>query len=83
MTFSAINARSLSAFPAERDIEGRFARRVEISIESKPLGRAAPVHDPLLDFNWLDPMARARRDGLTPDQKTRRWTSPANQKSGI
>ena len=66
------------AFLAEREIEKRFACRVELSIEPTPLGtggalvHALPLlHDDFLllngdtwfDFNWLDLMAKARRDG--------------------
>jgi D,D-heptose 1,7-bisphosphate phosphatase len=66
------------AFLAEQDIEKRFACRVELSIEPTPLGTGgALVHalprlrddflllngDTWFDFNWLDLMANARRDG--------------------
>jgi len=66
------------AFLAERDIEKRFDCRVELSIESKPSGtggalvRALPrLQDGFLlinghswfDFNWLDLLAKSRRDG--------------------
>jgi D-glycero-D-manno-heptose 1,7-bisphosphate phosphatase len=66
------------AFLAEREIEKRFVCRVELSIEPTPLGtggalvHALPLlHDDFLllngdtwfDFNWLDLMANARRDG--------------------
>jgi D,D-heptose 1,7-bisphosphate phosphatase len=66
------------AFLAEREIEKRFDCRVELSIESTPLGtggalvRALPrLQDGFLllnghswfDFNWLDLFAKSRRDG--------------------
>ena len=62
----------------DRDIEKRFDCRVELSIEPTPLGTGgALVHalprlrddflllngDTWFDFNWLDLMANARRDG--------------------
>ena len=65
------------AFLAERDIERRFACRVELSIEPTPLGTGgALVHalprlrddflllngDTWFDFNWLDLFVRARRE---------------------
>jgi D-glycero-D-manno-heptose 1,7-bisphosphate phosphatase len=66
------------AFLAERDIERRFARRVGLSIEPSTLGTGGALvhglsrlkHDFLLlngdtwfDFNWLNLIASARRDG--------------------
>jgi D,D-heptose 1,7-bisphosphate phosphatase len=69
---------TIVAFLAERDIERRFACRVELSVEPKALGaggglvRALPrLRDEFLllngdawfDFNWLDLFARARREG--------------------
>ncbi len=62
----------------DRDIEKRFDCRIELSIEPTPLGTGgALVHalprlrddflllngDTWFDFNWLDLMANARRDG--------------------
>ncbi len=66
---------TVSAFLAERDIERRFACRVELSVGSAAgsvLVQALPRlrEDFLLlkggawfDFNWLDLFVRARRDG--------------------
>ncbi len=69
---------AVAAFLAERDIERRFACRVELSIEPTQFGtggalvQAAPrLRDEFLllngdtwfDFNWLDLFIRARRAG--------------------
>ena len=69
---------AVAAFLADRDIEKRFTCRVELSIEPAPLGTGgALIHalprlsddflllngDTWFDFNWLDLMANARRDG--------------------
>jgi D,D-heptose 1,7-bisphosphate phosphatase len=69
---------AIVAFLAVRDIERRFACRVELSIEPTPLGtggalvHALPrLHDDFLllngdtwfDFNWLDFVVAGRRDG--------------------
>jgi D,D-heptose 1,7-bisphosphate phosphatase len=66
------------SFLSERAIESRFACRVELSVEPAPLGTGgALVHalprlaedflllngDTWFDFNWLDLVMRARRDG--------------------
>ena len=79
------------AFLAERDIERRFACRVELSIEPTPLGTGgALVHalprlrddflllngDTWFDFNWLDLVARARRDGVDAALSLREIAEP-------
>lgn len=66
------------AFLAERDIEKRFDCRVELSIERAPLGTGGALVSALprlqdgflllngqswFDFNWLDLLAKSRRDG--------------------
>ena len=68
----------VEAFLRERDIEARFNCRVEMSVEPAPLGTGgALVHageklreeflllngDTWFDFNWLDVVFQARRDG--------------------
>jgi len=68
---------TIVAFLAERDIERRFACRVELSVGPTPLGTGgALVHalprlrddflllngDAWFDFNWLDLFVRARRE---------------------
>jgi D,D-heptose 1,7-bisphosphate phosphatase len=72
------HSEAIVAFLADRDIQTRFACRVELSIELTPLGTGGALvhglprlHDDFLllngdtwfDFNWLDLMAKARRDG--------------------
>jgi D-glycero-D-manno-heptose 1,7-bisphosphate phosphatase len=79
------------AFLTERDIERRFACRVELSIEPTPLGTGgALVHalprlrddflllngDTWFDFNWLDLVARARRDGVDAALSLREIVKP-------
>ena len=79
------------AFLADRDIESRFACRVELSIEPTPLGTGgALVHalprlrddflllngDTWFDFNWLDLVARARRDGVDAALSLREIAEP-------
>ena len=87
-------AEALTAFLAEREIERRFACRVELSIEPSPLGTGGALvhaldklHDDFLllngdtwfDFNWLDLVARSRRDaaaaglGLRPIERPDRY----------
>jgi D,D-heptose 1,7-bisphosphate phosphatase len=66
------------AFLADRAIEKRFDCRVELSIEPRPLGTGGALvqalprlrgdflllnGDTWFDFNWLDLMANARREG--------------------
>ena len=79
------------AFIAERDIERRFACRVELSIEPTPLGTGgALIHalprlqsdflllngDTWFDFNWLDLVARARLDGSDAALSLRETAEP-------
>ncbi len=67
------------AFLAERDIERRFFCRVDLSIESTPLGTGGALvgaltklrddflllnGDTWFDFNWLDLLVRARCSGI-------------------
>jgi D-glycero-D-manno-heptose 1,7-bisphosphate phosphatase len=81
----------VQAFLTERDIEERFACRVEVSIEPAPLGTGgALVHavarlrddflllngDTWFDFNWLDLLAAARRDGAGAALALREIASP-------
>ena len=69
---------ALVSFLSERDIEMQFSCRVELSIEPAPLGTGgALIHalrqleddflllngDTWFDFNWLDLITNARRDG--------------------
>jgi D,D-heptose 1,7-bisphosphate phosphatase len=78
LLLAGLRSEAFVAFLADRDIERRFACRVELSIEPTPLGTGgALVHalpllrddflllngDTWFDFNWLDLMANARRDG--------------------
>jgi NDP-sugar pyrophosphorylase family protein len=78
LLLAGLRSEAIVAFLADRDIERRFACRVELSIEPTPLGTGgALVHalprlrddflllngDTWFDFNWLDLMANARRDG--------------------
>ena len=79
------------AFLAERDIERRFAARVELSIEPTPLGTGgALVHalprlrdeflllngDTWFDFNWLDLFVRARKDNAVAALSLREIAEP-------
>ena len=78
-------------FLIERQIEERFACRVELSIEPTALGTGgALVHareklhedflllngDTWFDFNWLDLWARARRDQAVAALALRALASP-------
>ena len=82
---------AVGAFLAERDIERRFACRVELSIEPTPLGTGgALVHalprlrddflllkgDAWFDFNWLDLFVRARRENAGAALALRRTAEP-------
>ena len=79
------------AFLAERDVEKRFACRVTLSIEPTPLGTGgALAHalprlrddflllngDTWFDFNWLDLIVSARKDGAGAAMALRKIADP-------
>ena len=82
---------AVEAFLTERNIEKRFGCRVELSVEPTPLGTGgalvyalARLRDDFLllngdtwfDFNWLDLMTAARRDGARGALALREFASP-------
>jgi D,D-heptose 1,7-bisphosphate phosphatase len=79
------------SFLNERDIENRFACRVELSLEPTPLGTGGALvyalprlqdeflllnGDTWFDFNWLDLIAAARRDGANAALSLREIREP-------
>ena len=78
LLLAGLESDAVVAFLAERDIEKRFDCRVELSIERAPLGTGGALVSALprlqdgflllngqswFDFNWLDLLAKSRRDG--------------------
>ena len=86
------SSEAVAAFLAGRDVERRFACRVELSIGPTGLGGAGPAlvralprlrddflllnGDGWFDFNWLDLFVRARRQGAAAALALRETAEP-------